>query len=435
MTIALLAHVNPKGYHSDFLFDSISAANVARRILGVPTKDISPEAFDVFCYWLNSGIVDCTDGDKSKARGKVLDKMIDVYVFADFHQSQIFRNAVLESLFLCYELIGTQEGDTIRKLLVDLMAGGTSLVRFSKASLTLLNNKFLLDYIVVFTKKKLVLGSSSGKAEVRSMRKGYWERYHGYPDDSPPTMTISEEEKNKKIFAPVGLPICPHLAKRLSPDKYGSIVSITAGSKMSDIIYVHEGLLRHYSSYFRTALKKEWVEGKSKKIALSEDDPTVVKAFFNWIFTGKLFGQLTPEGKIPLSQLEIIEIYVFGDVRGAPELCNAAIDLLYQKGMQDWAFPVDALQHVYDNTTDSSLLRKYLVDFAAEKFTFSHLRGNEAIYSKEFLIDLVEVFVSKQVKPAFLSTMSIGKYIHTKKLEICSKYHDHSTLEKWNNTW
>ncbi|KAI4685325.1 uncharacterized protein J4E84_006052 [Alternaria hordeiaustralica] len=58
-------------------------------------KDTDADTFDVFFYWLNSGVVGLADS------GGLLDwgKVMKAYVFSDFHQAPIFKNAVLESLY------------------------------------------------------------------------------------------------------------------------------------------------------------------------------------------------------------------------------------------------------------------------------------------------------------------------------------------------
>jgi hypothetical protein len=97
---------------------------------------------------------------------------------------------------------------------------------------------------------------------------------------------------------------------------------------------VYEGLLKHYSTYFRTALKEEWAEGQSKTITLACDSPTVFRCFFTWLMIRKLYAQLDSAGRIPVDFDTICEAYVFGDARGIPEFCNASIDILFQKSYQ-----------------------------------------------------------------------------------------------------
>jgi hypothetical protein len=47
--------------------------------------------------------------------------------------------------------------------------------------------------------------------------------------------------------------------------------------------HIHKGLLTHYPSYFRAAVKEEWSAGGI--IALPEDDPEVFEIVFHAITT------------------------------------------------------------------------------------------------------------------------------------------------------
>jgi hypothetical protein len=141
---------------------------------------------------------------------------------------------------------------------------------------------------------------------------------------------------------------------------------------------------------------------------------------------GKLFAQLDSEGRIPLGYHLISKIYVFGDARGAPELCNAAVDLCFQKCMQDWTYPFVVLSYVYDNTVEDSRLRRFLVTYGVENFGFKTLRVYKHYYPQDFLVDLVDELRVRDQKLGHMSTISNGKYIRTKTPEICSKYHDHA---------
>jgi len=177
--------------------------------------------------------------------------------------------------------------------------------------------------------------------------------------------------------------------------------------------------------------------GGSRTVELKDDDPEVFQAFFGWLYTGKLYSALDASGKVPLTTKLICEVYVFGDARGAPELCNAAVDLLIQKMQHEWIYPTYQLVFVYENTPPGSPLRKLLVDDAVQNSSFSELvdltqrsKGLE-LYPKDFLGDVVLAFMALGSTPipssAGYGTLTYGKtnwatYI---KPLICSRYHDH----------
>jgi hypothetical protein len=152
--------------------------------------------------------------------------------------------------------------------------------------------------------------------------------------------------------------------------------------------YIHAGLLTHYSSYFRNALKPEWVEGRTKNIVVSEDSPSMFQIFFLWLYSGKLYSTLA-NGRVPISTRMICTLYIFGDANGIPELCDAAVDLVFQKFANEWAFPAQCLSYIYDHTLASSKLREIFIHLAVYCFSFCNLRSEEECFPKEFLIDVI----------------------------------------------
>jgi hypothetical protein len=223
-------------------------------------------------------------------------------------------------------------------------------------------------------------------------------------------------------------------------EEYGPIVTIIVGPDRSQrTFYVYKRLLTHYSIYFRTALKDCWLEGTTKKVILSDEIPEVFQAFFTWLYAGRLYSSLDVAGKIPFTVQLICQIFVFGDARGAPEFCNAAINLLYQKLQQDWAFPVFDLDCVYENTQSNSSLRRLLVNFAVEAFRFESIKDpmDRSLdhYPKEFLADVITAFMTLEKKPipsiAGYPTGGVTKVNWTSytKGSVCQKYHDHSAAE------
>ncbi|KAI4957355.1 hypothetical protein J4E86_004493, partial [Alternaria arbusti] len=188
--------------------------------------------------------------------------------------------------------------------------------------------------------------------------------------------TPEKKEELKKVRPLLELAKCSKATPPPNPEDYGPIITVTVGNWSSKReFHVYEGLLSHYSSYFKAAVKDCWGVlslGLYRKALLR---------------TRRFRGS---SSRLPL----IYEIYIFGDARGAPDLCNAAIDLLIQKMNQEWAFPQLHLSYIYENTLTGSALRKVLVDFAIDTSRFTELvdpsqRAKEMVsYPHEFFADL-----------------------------------------------
>ncbi|KAF2820411.1 hypothetical protein CC86DRAFT_412282 [Ophiobolus disseminans] len=88
------------------------------------------------------------------------------------------------------------------------------------------------------------------------------------------TSETATETTPKKIYPPVELPKCPHATEPPSPENYGDIITVVVGKADSG--------------------RTEWLEGQTKTINLTEDDPEVFRAFFHWISNGKLYARFFP---------------------------------------------------------------------------------------------------------------------------------------------
>jgi hypothetical protein len=149
--------------------------------------------------------------------------------------------------------------------------------------------------------------------------------------------------------------------------------------------------------------------------------PTL-RLFFHWSYCGKLYSPVDGNGQIPFSYGDLCAFYVFGDIRGAPEFCNAAIDLLFRKFATGWAYPGTCLHYAYDNTTANSELRSVFVDLAVDAYTFANLRQHETGHPKDFLIDVVLRTRESKTWPGNCDNRQM--FVTKKAAEMCN-YHDH----------
>lgn len=214
-------------------------------------------------------------------------------------------------------------------------------------------------------------------------------------------------------------------------DDYGDTVHIVvekSGSKRTFAVY--EGLLKHYSTYFANALKAEWRPQDGKPIVLPDTNPEIFRAFFHWLSTGRPYAKLTDEGKIPLTTNRICDIYIFGDMRGIPELCNAAVNLLFQKNMQDWIYDIYILPIIYDNTAENAAIRRFMVDWGYEKHGFTNLKARSHVLPKKYLIDFVQKLSEGNMHRSKAQDMSYQQYVKWKKPHLCDTYHDHGLTKE-----
>ncbi|KAF2813014.1 uncharacterized protein BDZ99DRAFT_568278 [Mytilinidion resinicola] len=200
-------------------------------------------------------------------------------------------------------------------------------------------------------------------------------------------------------------------------------------------IRIHKGLLTYHSAFFAAALNGGFKEGETGIVELPDDEVAVFQAVYCWLYTGRLHdppssplakassapGPLTPE--IPLTGEVICKVFVFGEMRGIPALKNEAIDLLHRFTCV-MEFPTIVLHYIYENTSDESLIRKMIVEMAADFFLscsdLTCFNTKRDLLPAGFLLDLMFKLETQDGK--FKETGNTGMV----NLDRCSKYHDHS---------
>jgi len=188
---------------------------------------------------------------------------------------------------------------------------------------------------------------------------------------------------------------------------------------------LYKGLLSYHSSYFQAALNGRFAGGLYGVVHLPEDDIEVFQAFYYWLYTRKLFdlhsgrAYLSKTDTTNIEWMLICKIFVFGDARGIPELKNAAVDFIIAKFIQTWAFPIEIVRFVFDNTQESSPLRKLLVDMALESGDLDQMRQYRGYFTKDFLVDMV---VTMQKSNRVASVTSKEQWAAR---NLCI-YHDHT---------
>jgi hypothetical protein len=77
----------------------------------------------------------------------------------------------------------------------------------------------------------------------------------------------------------------------------GEAVTLIVGVDKHEML-VHANHISRNSEFFRTALKKEWLEGQTRIITLPVDDPKTVTHYLNFTYNGRLPAEPGEEGPI-----------------------------------------------------------------------------------------------------------------------------------------
>jgi hypothetical protein len=109
---------------------------------------------------------------------------------------------------------------------------------------------------------------------------------------------------------------------------------------------------------------------------------------------------MTTEEENDIEWRTLIDIFIFADMRGIPELQNAAIDGIIEKQATEAHTPLEEVRYIYENTTEKSLLRLLFVDFTHTTAHFNHTDWAEGwlieekyeFFPKRFLFDVAVAY-------------------------------------------
>jgi hypothetical protein len=142
------------------------------------------------------------------------------------------------------------------------------------------------------------------------------------------------------------------------------------------------------------------------------------------MYTARFWASKTNrDGKIPLEFSHILRVYFFAADKGMINLQNAAMTLIYQKMVEEWRAPIAKADLIYTKTTPTSPLRRFLIDFVADAWSFDFEATQGSVLPNQFLID---VLVSlREMKKAPGMGTNKAKWVAEMNKGFCVKYHDH----------
>ncbi|KAK5122008.1 hypothetical protein LTR16_004194 [Cryomyces antarcticus] len=190
---------------------------------------------------------------------------------------------------------------------------------------------------------------------------------------------------------------CPTVTRSPPASVYDTIVHISVGQP-AKIFAIHKGLLCHYSTYFQSAFNGNWVEADDTARRVEGEDVEVFQIFHDWLYNRRLFDpdEAVP-GNLSLTGFVLCRVFLFADRRGVTALKNATINALYLYYAEDRPpYPDEAVRYVYENTTESSALRRVLVDLVTYMFpklvNYLQWVDDDKLPLTEYMRDLVVAF-------------------------------------------
>ncbi|KAK3645704.1 hypothetical protein LTR56_008891 [Elasticomyces elasticus] len=212
------------------------------------------------------------------------------------------------------------------------------------------------------------------------------------------------------------------MAPPTTPDKWPSAdifdktINVEVGTKRKKPFTLHRGVLSFYSGYFEAAMKETFKEGSEGVIELPNENVSTFEPFVRWLYTRKL-----PETPATGDDIRnLINLWLFADRRECPLLANQVLDAVRDAIVRRWQVPAIELRNIYENTSESSGLRRLFL-YIISRIGHSNLLidVHREKWPAEALWDLLKcVWQLKEDKAQNMSKNDIAK------LDMC-QFHTH----------
>jgi hypothetical protein len=179
-------------------------------------------------------------------------------------------------------------------------------------------------------------------------------------------------------------------------------------------LVAHESYLKLNSDFFKTALKKEWVEGQTRIIKLPEDDTEAMTNYLTFTYGSGLPTttlKVMPNGGLGSGQWKLlVKLYILGERLLDTPLRNAVIEEIVQLSSladeddAEYFMTTGSCNLCYDGTPTGSPLRRLIVDkyiIAGEQDWIEHDREHP-VFPAELSQALLAKIASRQSYDEFV---------------------------------
>jgi hypothetical protein len=176
----------------------------------------------------------------------------------------------------------------------------------------------------------------------------------------------------------------------------GEAVMLIVGEEKHEML-VHANYLSSNSDFFKTALKKEWIEGQTRTITLPVDDPQTITHYLYFTYSGKLpSAHIATEAARKLAgtnTTDLARLYILGGRLLDDVIRKAVIEefIRFAQATNSWpGWP--AVSIIYDGTPEGDPARKLLVNMFANVAKSNWVSTK---YDPVFLLELAQELLHK----------------------------------------
>ncbi|TVY78457.1 hypothetical protein LSUE1_G006516 [Lachnellula suecica] len=166
---------------------------------------------------------------------------------------------------------------------------------------------------------------------------------------------------------------------------YQSMVTVNVNDTNSNQSFlIYKEIICYYSPFFEAAFNGGFEEGKNQTMDLCEASPKVFGMFVNWLYTQSI-AQTKDESDFH----SLVELWILADRLLIPTLQNDTLEAIDRRRVALNARPVPMFNKVYEYTSPSSPLRKYIIQLAGSGFDLGMVLLTPEKYPKELLVDMI----------------------------------------------
>ncbi|EED24537.1 conserved hypothetical protein [Talaromyces stipitatus ATCC 10500] len=144
----------------------------------------------------------------------------------------------------------------------------------------------------------------------------------------------------------------------------GKTVDVVVGHE-HETFSIHEKLIRASSLFFDKAMSGAWQESAQNTIELPDDEPEIFGLYHHWLYYGTLPVFCDD---VNVEYVNLIDAYTLGDKLLDTRFQDTAIDAIIERSISKgsdgkmWYPGQGVIEHAYNNTNESALVRTLLVD-------------------------------------------------------------------------
>jgi hypothetical protein len=187
-----------------------------------------------------------------------------------------------------------------------------------------------------------------------------------------------------------------------------TVIDICVGAKPKQVDFcVHENLIRLSSRFFDAALIHDWKESQERIVRLPDCNVRAFRIYVQWLYTSQLHTKTHfSHASATEDQWEwanLVKAYLLGDYLQDIDFKDTIMDAMIEWGHEADRKCINAPPHssveIYQQTSNTSPLRKFVVDFTTRSLIDSfHVSMSDFQFPSDFLAAVV-TNLAERIRP------------------------------------